>query len=843
MMEAARTDHDAVALALPRLRRPSRYLGQERHAVRKDWQAARGRVVLAFPDLYEIGMSHLGLAILYQAVNSQPDLLAERVYAPDLDLEALLRHRGLPLFSLESRRPLADFDLLGVSLPYELSATNILTILDLAGLPRWARDRDDRQPLVVAGGPSAFNPEPVAPFFDAILLGDGEEAIIEMTRLVGEARAAGASRQEILARLAAVEGCYVPAAFAPACGAGGRLQAVRHQGPGPARVRRRILPDLAASPALTRPLVPLARIVHDRLGVEIARGCTRGCRFCQAGIIYRPVRERSPQAILEQARAALAATGFEELALLSLSTGDYACLPGLLTALMREHGPARVSISLPSMRVGTLTPTLMAEIRRVRKTGFTLAPEAGSDRLRQVINKGITEADLVAACQAAFDLGWRQLKLYFMIGLPTETEEDVLAIAQLVRQLSRMGKGRGQVAASVAAFVPKAHTPFQWEPQLSLAESRDRIALIKGAMPARGATLKWHDPAMSLVEGVLARGDRRLAPVIEAVWQDGGRLEAWSEHFSLGRWLAAAERCGVDLADYARERAADEVLPWCHLDPGVETAFLAAERGRARRGEYTPDCRVHGCQGCGVCDFDRLQPVTCPEAAPEPAAVPASRPPAAAGPLWRYRLRYAVQGAASLLGHLELVQAFLRAFRRLRLPLAFSQGFHPAPRVAFSPALSFGVESLAEYLDCDLIEPLAACGQLACALTEELPDGLTVVEVALHPGTSAEPDAACYRIELPRPVPAALLEDFLAQASWPLAVSRKGALRQLDARPLVHAARLATPTSLELVLAAGPGRPTVRPAELLVAALGVTDEELAACRTVKLPLPEPAPQS
>ena len=592
------------------VKKPSRYIGNEFNASCKNWEEAGLRVALVFPDLYEIGMSHHGLQILYSVINAQESLLADRVYAPDKDLEELLQSQGTPIFAVESRRPLAEFDMLGITLPYELCYTNILTILALGHIPMRSSERHDSHPFVIGGGSGSFNPEPVADFFDAVLLGDGEKAVLEIAAVLKTAKEEKTGRHGTLEKLAAIDGVYVPSFFRPHYDRQGKLLAVKPLKKGYEKIQRRILPDLETSKTPGKPLVPLVRIVHDRLGIEVARGCTRGCRFCQAGIIYRPVRERTAESVLELAEKGMAAGGFEELALLSLSTGDYSCLSPALGRLMDRFVKEYVSVSMPSMRVGTLTPEIMNQIKRVRKTGFTLAPEAGTDRLRKVINKGITEEDLLATCRDANALGWKLLKFYFMFGLPTETEEDVRAIADLVRRAAQTSADRRlRINVSVAAFVPKPHTPFQWEPQISIDEAFANIDLLKKSLPKGNYKLKWHDPRQSFLEGVMSRGDRLLSRVIEEAWQRGARLDAWSEHYDLNIWQEAARACNIDISRYLRRRDFSEVLPWQHLDTGVDQEFLRAELEKSLRGEYTPDCRVHGCQKCGACDFKEVRPV------------------------------------------------------------------------------------------------------------------------------------------------------------------------------------------------------------------------------------------
>jgi radical SAM family uncharacterized protein/radical SAM-linked protein len=750
--------------------KPSRYVGAEFGAVHKELSRARVRFALAFPDTYEVGMSNLGFRLLYHLLNDRPEVACERVFLPWPDMEGMLRARGLPLFSLESRAPVRAFDVLGITLQFELAYTSVLAMLDLAGIPLLAAERAEDDPLVVGGGPCAMNPEPVADFFDCFAVGDGEEVAVEIAEAVAESgfRRGGATRRELLGLLAAIPGVYVPAFFAPRYDPITRqLAALEPLRPGHERISRRVMPDLNALPttAYTRPIVPFMQTIHDRLPIEIQRGCTRGCRFCQVGMITRPTRQRDPKEVLRLAEVGLKASGYEEVGLLSLSSGDYAPLNGLLDDFLARWEGEKIAMSLPSLRTETMNDALAGRIARIRKTGFTLAPEAATERMRAVIDKGNREEDLLRAVESIFRNGWSLLKLYFMIGLPEERDEDVVAIAELARRClstARRAQPKGQGSAVIhlgaSTFVPKPFTPFQWEPMIPPAETRRRQGLITAALGGRNGAIQFkpHDSRQSSIEGALALGDRRVATAVLAAYRAGQRLDGWTEWFDEGRWLAAFEECerqhGVGLDWYAhRRRRLDEVLPWDHIDSGVTKAYLRKQLAAARNLAEVPDCVIAPCTVCGACDYEVVKNRTyrAEDYRPEPPPPPRPPPPALRS---RVRLRYAKQGRLVALSHLELMHALLRAIRRASLPVAFSQGFHPKPRVAFGPALPVGVESVCEHMDLELVGP-AEPREVGARLATELPEGLTILSAELvdprAPSVSEAQRAVHYRAVFP----------------------------------------------------------------------------------------------
>jgi len=796
--------------ALLQVERPSRYLGGELGSVCKDHAAIEVRMVLAFPDVYEVGMSHIGFPILYNILNDLDWVAAERVYSPWADMEQWLREQQQPLCSLESSHALDTFDIIGFTLQYELSYTNLLTMLNLSEIPLRRKQRDETAPLIVVGGPCAFNPEPLADFFDVALIGDGEEAVVELVKLVRQAKQEGWSRRQLLLQFATCEGFYVPELFHVSYQPDGAVKKIEPEQSGYTTVRRRYLNDLETAPFPTRPIIPFMQTVHNRVAMEITRGCTRGCRFCQAGYIYRPVRERSPEKLQELISASLQNSGYEEVSLLSLSSGDYTCIEPLLQQLMARYADEKVSVSLPSLRVGSLTPELMEEVKKVRKSGFTLAPEAGSERLRMLINKGISADDLLDSTKMAYQLGWRLIKLYFMLGLPTETDTDLDAVIALAAQVKKSGKGTGgnDVNVAVSTFVPKPHTPFQWEAQIGIDETLRKQRLLREGLKQKKLRFKYHGAEASFLEGVFARGDRRLSSVLERAVELGCRFDGWWECFDFEKWQQAFADCNVDPNWYLRQRDEDEILPWEHIDCGVPKEFFLRERHKAFAGAATLDCRDGVCHGCDLCDFDELRMRQTPFGKKsEPAAeVPPTEPNEGEEQLTRVRLTLSKQGRARMVGHLEYLKMFQRAVRRAQIPVRFSQGFHPTPKISYLEALPMGVSSEAELIDLELHFKIPV-EQVVGDINQQLPEGFKIISGKIiswkSPSPSATVAASHYRVPLPDSVPDDLAErmiDFLDADQILISRLKKGKEKQIDIRPdVVELSRVGAELQIKLI--------------------------------------------
>lgn len=825
--------------ALRSVEKPARYIGGEVNQIKKDLSKVRTKVGLCYPDTYEIGMSHIGLKILYEVLNARADVAAERVYAPWTDMEALLRARGDRLSTLENGVALRDLDVLGFTLQYELSYSNLVNVLDLGGIPLRAAERGHEHPVVIGGGPTAFNPEPIAAVMDAVCLGDAEHMIHEVVDAVALSKSKRESRLETWLRLSEIQGVYVPGLYDVHYNPDGTVAAVVPKHGAPRVVSKRILMDLDKAPYFTKDLIPHVEIVHDRYGVEVQRGCMRGCRFCQAGYIYRPERQRSPETIRGLVREGLRNTGTEEYALLSLSLGDYNCIEPLLLSLMNEHEDRKSAISTPSMRLESVTPAIMDQIARVRRTSFTVAPEAGSNRMRAVINKVIDEQVLFSMVGELFKRGWRTLKLYFMLGLPTETMDDMQAIVDLgagCRREARKHCSSPAITVSVSSFVPKSHTPFQWNPQITLDEIEHRQLFLLRELKKAKLNFRKHEATSSIMEGVYSRGDRRTGEALLRAHQLGARMDGWQEHHDLAIWDRALADTGLDRDFYNhRRRDPSEVLPWDHIDCGVKKEWLWEDYMTSLEAGEVADCSEAPCYDCGVCDHKVVHNVVYPkdepgvkpkhrvkkayitrtaaDLVPMPIAPRKKEPEPAEGPppppdythvfdkrlpldqRARIRVRFAKRGQYAMTGHLEVVLAFHRALKRAGVPVVFSSGMHPRMATSFAPPIPVGTWSEAEHLDVEVKLPYTAA-ELKQALDGQLPDGLALLEAvdlpAGSPSIGAALDAATWSIQPPSGV---ALEDALArwqaEGERSISIAKRGKkTRTVDLREQVRAVTL-----------------------------------------------------
>ena len=790
---------------LPAVSKPSRYIGMEWNAIKKDPANVKVKIALAFPDTYEIGMSHLGLKILYQILNRRPEFMAERAYAPWVDAERLLRQQRVPLCTIESGYSLADFDLIGFTLQYELSYTTLLNMLDLAGIPLQSEQRREGDPFVIAGGPVAFNPEPIADFIDLFLLGDAEEAIIEICEAVMQWKATGGPREELLEAWAKIEGCYVPAL---------------HQGE-TIRKRTAIHLDGIDYGAF---LVPFMEIVHDRVSIEVMRGCTQGCRFCQAGYIYRPLRERSAEEIMQMTLQARRGTGYEEVSLGSLSIADLTDLPHLIHPLMEELLPEKISLSLPSLRVEALNrfPQVAEEIGRVRKTGFTIAPEAGSQRLRKVINKeGFDEEQIFMAVRNAAKSGWESVKFYFMIGLPTETQTDLDEMIRITRESARIARAESArgfgLTVSTSSFVPKPHTPFQWYAQEPMDILKEKQDFLKRKLREAKVSYKWHHVQSSFLEAVFSLGDRSLGRAILRGYELGCRLDGWTEHLRFDLWMQAFDETGIDPKAIAnRPRNLDEPLPWDHIDIGVNKSFLQREYKKALEVRGTADCHTATCTACGeICQPNwptwaekvgmkvsgpefRVSSSTCVVPGAEPETQNSKLKTLYEAPVQRIRFIFQKIGVLRYLSHLELMKALGRAVRRARIAVAYSQGYNPQPKLACAMALPVGVEGWQELADIELIAAIAP-EELVALVNRSLAPELHLLrawEVPLTaPSLTPLVRELNYRVSLPlnsssqeirvKLSSQALCNEWLDRPSIPVRVRRKDRLVDVDVRPQI----------------------------------------------------------
>ena len=836
------------------VRTPTHYLGNEINSVKKDMDSVELSFALVFPDLYEIGTSHFGLQILYSILNKYDHIAAERFYAPAPDMEAYLRANQIPALSLESKKDLKTFDIIGVSLLYELNFTNILSLFDLSGIPFFAQEREDSMPLIIAGGPCTFNPEPLADFFDAFVIGDGEAVSLEIANCVRVFKKEGDGKKQTLLRmLCRIEGVYVPCFFTPHYDEN-KIQSLVPKIEDYQSVKRAFFPVLTKESFPVSPIIPFGKPVHDRLRLEIARGCSRGCRFCQAGMIYRPVRERSFEDLMTIADESLKATGYSDISLLSLSTGDYSNLTKLMKGLHELGGSHCNAISLPSVRAEKLSPELMELIKKVRKTGFTIAPEAASQRLRDIINKNLSEDSILKTVENAFNLGWKNIKLYFMFGLPFEQDEDIEAICKLANRLaSSYAKGKKTINISVATFIPKAHTPFQRCAQISEDEAREKLLYLKQNLRHPKVNLKWQDPQMSFLEGLWARGDRRLSSLLLSAYNKGCRLDAWSDKFDFSLWQQAFEDTGINPYLYVtRQRGENESLPWDHIDSGVLPQFLKKEFENSKSGILTPDCRTSECSGCGICDFKNIKPVLYDtDAAGEKKYEKhhekngekvselygnhkTKRLPDEA--FAKFELSFSKLGQARFFGHLELGTIFQRAVTRSGLNAKYSQGFNPLMKISFENALPVGMESEEEKLFI-FLEKNASLDQIIELLNKELPKGLTITgcqQITNHKSKSSN-SAFRYQISLPDvKFSEEKIESFLALKEFIVEdISKKGRVRQTDLRNAVENITLIKEDKLEMLLKQYNER-NVRPGAILKYCFNMDDEGLSVIRVRKM---------
>jgi radical SAM family uncharacterized protein/radical SAM-linked protein len=807
---------------LSNVRKPFRLVGGEVGSSAKNWDEASVRICLAFPDVYEIGMSNIGLAILYDIINSQDNFLAERVFAPWGDVEKELKKNNVPLFSLESQRPLAEFDILGISLPYELTYTNILMMLELAGIPLRSADRDDSHPLVIAGGPCAFNPEPMADFFDAIALGDGENTILEIANAVKESK-----------DLSSIRGVYVPKIF--------RGSKTEDRGP---VVNKSIVPDLESSHFPESPVVAHAAI-QDRVGIEVQRGCVRGCRFCQAGMIYRPMRQRSPHRVQDLALCQLENGGHTDLSFLSLSVGDYSCLEDVLSGLGEERSKRHLNVSLPSLRTESLTREVLERLGNDRAGSFTLAPEASTERMRNFINKGNTDEDLYASEEKAFQNGWSKIKLYFMVGLPGEGDEEIDGIIRMANSCLEIGRRyhrRPDVTVSTSTFVPKPHTPLQWSHQIGIDEAIRIQKELKKRLRRPGIYYRWHNADMSFLEGVFSRGGRELSDAIEAAYRMGARFDGWDECFDMERWQKVFSECKIEPCSYLDERGQNDALPWDHLFVELKKDFLWNEYEKAKRGEFTPSCADDSCQSCGICDFEQVKNRTY-SSIHRRGAADASSKVGVCSPTFskkmlvtdpglvpiKIRVRFSKLDNAAFLGHLELMDSMRRIVRRAGLPICYTQGFHPRPKVSLGPALSVGVESITEFCDLELENELQS-DDLLSRLNAAAQEGIEFLEITPREG---EITATLYEVELPQGSDLDnAINAFLAVSQVPITVTKKGKEKMVDLKEVVT--DLAVKRDSVVRLTISNGGPTVKAAEALKVIFQLEEDDVHNLRIKKV---------